>query len=253
MRWYPANPPLSAPCRLPESRTIENAGAAGQRTYVYRYSQTKAALLNVNGQADLIDAMLAAGAPMLAAAEAEAAPCPGAAGAPAAQPPQPPATPAPQAGTSAATAPSTNVDTSASDAAGEAIVSLLDGIRSTATEDDASEAYKELLRRRKGPDSYLGVGVELKEVKAEYSAFLGNPTSLTPLQRRVGASIDLAVVGKAIGGDGKPIFPAVNAAAPVLARMAAKATEDPRMATALDAFLDILYRTDLIAAQKAGK
>lgn len=69
--WQPANPPAGAPCGLPENR-----GTADGEPYVYRYSQTKAARLYVSGPANLHDEMLRSGALMLAAAEAEAAPCP---------------------------------------------------------------------------------------------------------------------------------------------------------------------------------
>jgi len=88
--WYRANPPSQFECRLPEVVSTPVSRPLGQPTQdVRRYSQTKAAKIEVFGNPGIMDQLLQAGAVMLSAAEALAAPCPRAAA------PAPTAAPAP--------------------------------------------------------------------------------------------------------------------------------------------------------------
>lgn len=90
------------------------------------------------------------------------------------------------------------------------------------------------------------------DVMRDLERFVPRSRAGTPLVARVREVVYLATYGALERSNGTPLFPAVNAALPLIARMAPRALDDPAMAGSLELLVNILYRVDAKTAQEAG-
>ncbi len=272
VRWNAANPLATYACGLPELR------ATAGEPYVYRYSQTKAALLWVSGPANLHAEMLQAGAPMLAAAEALAAPCPRTqAAAPVpppdalqataqalarqpAPPPPPPAQPAP-------VEPSRPTSLAPSGANCQGIEQFFPCLSEDSDVDvfGALEAYQpgdQPLSLTGYNEAYAANAAEVLPhfvgVRKDVLKVIGAATSnATPREEKAaGAYATMIILASLQDNSGRPLYPSVRAVLaddqlfPIVDRLAANAVDSDKAATGFERWIALLAGQDIRARQK---